>query len=125
MRVIRGDEVPETERGGNRMAGLATPSRGAAEVMVWRTRVAPGGGPPPHKHDHEEVCVVLTGTGIVREDGGAEERFGPGDTIIARLGKVHEIVADEGVTVEWIAALPAGTKTFRPDGSELEIPWAD
>ena len=124
MPVIRGGEIDAHERGGNRMSGLATPTRGAAEVMVWRTVVAPGGGPPPHSHDHEEICVVLRGTGVVREQDGPEERFAAGDVIVAPARTVHEVRADEGVECEWIAALPAGTKTFRPDGSELEIPWA-
>jgi quercetin dioxygenase-like cupin family protein len=125
LAVIRRGEIAEHERGGNRMSGLATPTRGADEVMVWRTVVAPGGGPPPHSHDHEEICVVLRGTGVVREHGGAEERFGPGDVIVAPARTVHEVHADDGVECEWIAALPTGTKTFRPDGSELEIPWAE
>ena len=77
-------DVPAFERFGNFMQGLATPSRGSADVMVWRTRVAPGGGPPVHKHDR-----------------------------------------DEGVAVEWIACMPSGTKTFRPDGEQLPTPWAE
>jgi quercetin dioxygenase-like cupin family protein len=125
MAVVRAGEIREFERAGNRMAGLATGSRGARELMVWRTRVAPGGGPPPHRHDHEEICVVLSGSGTVREGAGDAVRFSAGDTIIAPAGSVHEIVADKGVAVEWIAALPLGTRTFRPDGSELEIPWAE
>ena len=124
MPVIRGSEISHTERGNNRMSGLATPSRGAREVMVWRTICAPGGGPPPHSHDGEEICVVLRGSGIVRKDGGEPERFEAGDVIVAHRETLHEIVADDGVECEWIAALPAGTRTFRADGSELEIPWA-
>jgi quercetin dioxygenase-like cupin family protein len=125
MPIIRGDAVLAHERGGNRMSGLATPSLGAVELMVWRTVVTPGGGPPPHSHDREEICVVLRGTGVVRERDGAEDRFGPGDVIVAPSGTVHEVRADDGVECEWIAALPAGTRTFRSDGSELEIPWAE
>ena len=45
MPLFRDDEIPAFERFGNFMQGLATPSRGAGEVMVWRTKVAPGGGP--------------------------------------------------------------------------------
>jgi quercetin dioxygenase-like cupin family protein len=124
VRVIPAADIVEHERGGNRMSGLATPSRGAAELMVWRTVLAPGGAPPPHSHDHEEICVVLRGTGVVREPGSRESRFGPGDVIVAPAGAVHEVRADDGVECEWVAALPAGTRTFRADGSELEIPWA-
>jgi hypothetical protein len=38
---------------------------------------------------------------------------------------VHELKADADVAVEWIACMPTGTKTFRPDGEELPTPWAE
>jgi quercetin dioxygenase-like cupin family protein len=125
MPIVRDADLPAFERMGNSMQGLSTPSRGAEEVMVWRTRVAPGGGPPEHKHDHEEVVVIVAGTGRLVEEDGTEYAFGPGDTIHAPAGSVHELRADEGVAVEWIACMPVGTKTLRPDGSELTTPWAD
>lgn len=125
MSLSHDSDVPAFERFGNFMQGLATPSRGATEVMVWRTRVAPGGGPPVHKHDHEEVVVIVSGTGTFVEEDGAVQHFGPGDTLFAPSGSVHELKADEGVAVEWIACMPTGTKTFKADGEELPTPWAE
>lgn len=125
MPLSHDSDIPPFERFGNRMQGLATPSRGASEVMVWRTRVAPGGGPPVHTHDHEEVVVIISGTGSFREEDGSEHAFGPGDTLFAPAGVLHELRADEGVAVEWIACMPSGTKTFAEDGSELSTPWAE
>lgn len=107
------------------MQGLATPSRGASEVMVWRTRVTPGAGPPVHKHDHEEVVVIVSGTGTFVESDGVVHAFGPGDVLFAPAEEVHELRAAEGVAVEWIACMPTGTKTFKPDGTELPTPWAE
>jgi quercetin dioxygenase-like cupin family protein len=123
--LFRDDEIPAFERFGNFMQGLATPSRGVGEVMVWRTRVAPGGGPPVHMHDREEVVVILSGTGRFSEEDATEHAFGPGDTLFAPAGVVHELRADDGVAVEWIACMPAGTKTMTPDGGELTTPWAE
>lgn len=125
MPISRDADVAAHERFGNFMQGLATPSRGAHEVMVWRTRVAPGGGPPVHKHDHEEVVVIVAGTGTFVEEDGTVHAFGPGDTLFAPAGVVHELKADEGVAVEWIACMPSGTKTLKPDGEELTTPWAE
>lgn len=125
MPVARDADIPAFERFGNFMQGLATPRRGVVEVMVWRTRVAPGGGPPVHKHDHEEVVVVVSGTGTFVEEDGTVHPFGPGDTIFAPAHSVHELKADDGVAVEWIACMPSGTKTFKPDGEELTTPWAE
>jgi quercetin dioxygenase-like cupin family protein len=115
MPIARDADVPAFERFGNFMQGLATPSRGAREVMVWRTRVAPGGGPPVHKHDHEEVVVIVSGTGTFLEEDGTSQPFAPGDTLKAVAG----------VAVEWIACMPSGTKTFKPDGDELTTPWSE
>ena len=125
MPVSHDRDVPAFERFGNFMQGLATPSRGASEVMVWRTRVAPGGGPPVHTHDHEEVVVIVSGTGTFSEADGVKHAFGPGDVLFAAAGVVHELRADEGVAVEWIACMPSGTRTLTPDGDELPTPWAD
>ena len=125
MPIAHDADVPAFERFGNFMQGLATPSRGASEVMVWRTRVAPGGGPPVHKHDHEEVVVIVSGTGTFVEEDGTVHAYGPGDTLFAPAGVVHELKADDGVAVEWIACMPTGTKTFRPDGEELPTPWSE
>jgi|SRR5205809_252618 quercetin dioxygenase-like cupin family protein len=125
MPIVRASDITEFDRGGSRSAGLAAPSKGAREVMVWRTRCAPGGGPPPHRHDHEEVCVILAGSGELREEGGEYERFETGDVVIASAGTVHEVRADAETGCEWIAALPAGTRTWRADGTELQIPWAE
>ena len=94
MPISRDADVAAHERFGNFMQGLATPSRGAHEVMVWRTRVAPGGGPPVHKHDHEEVVVIVSGTGTFEEADGTVQPFGPGDTLLAPAGTVHELIAD-------------------------------
>jgi quercetin dioxygenase-like cupin family protein len=125
MSVSRDADVPRFERFGNFMQGLATPSKGSSEVMVWRTRVAPGGGPPVHKHDHDEVVVIVSGTGTFVEPDGSRHAFGPGDTLFARAGEVHELRADEGVEAEWIACMASGTKTMKPDGEILSTPWAE
>ena len=55
MPLFRDDEIPAFERFGNFMQGLATPSRGAGEVMVWRTKVAPGGGPPGRSRQEWDI----------------------------------------------------------------------
>lgn len=125
MPIAHDDDLPAFERFGNFMQGLATPSRGASEVMVWRTRVTAGGGPPVHKHDHEEVVVIVSGTGSFVEADGSVHHFEPGDTIFAPAGVVHELKADPDVAVEWIACMPTGTKTFREDGEELPTPWSE
>src|SRR6516164_10532785 len=114
MAVIRGSEYKEFELMGNHMRGLATRGRGAQEVAVWRGRTDPGAATPPHKHDHEEVLVILSGSGKVKIQGD-QVLVSSGDVVIVPPRTHHELAADEqGEGLDAIAVLPAGTKNNIP-----------
>jgi len=124
MAVIRSSEYTEFELMGNHMLGLATLSRGAKEVAVWRGRTEPGAKTPLHYHDHEEVIVILSGSGKVKVEED-EVAVSSGDVAIVPPHVRHELSADEGGEgIDAIAVLLAGTKTYLPDGQELDLPWA-
>jgi quercetin dioxygenase-like cupin family protein len=56
---------------------------------------------------------------------GDEVAVSTGDFAILPPLRHHELAADEqGEGLDAIAALPAGTKTYLPNGEELELPWA-
>ncbi len=125
MGVVRAADVPEFELMGNHMRGLATPSRGAAEVAVRRGVTEPGATTPPHTHDHEEVLVVHAGSGSASMDGEQVE-VSPGDVPIVPPNKLHQLLGPaEGEPLDAIAVMPIGTRTFLPDGEELQAPWAE
>jgi len=105
---------------GNHMAGLATPTRRAEQVEVWRARMDAGSATPPHQHDYEEVVVVLSGRGRARV-GDEEVSFQAGDTLILPPGKVHQIFSD--TESESIAAMPRRSTIRTPSGDVLELPW--
>ena len=114
MAVIRGSEYKEFELMGNHMLGLATRGRGAQEVPVWRGRSDPGAATPPHYHDHEEVLVILSGSGKVKIQGD-QVLVSSGDVVIVPPRTHHELAADEqGEGLDAIAVLPAGTKNNIP-----------
>ena len=115
----RDDERPVTLMG-NHIAGLSTPSRGAAQVEMWRTVADAGSATPPHRHDTEEVVVVLRGTGRARIDD-VEVRYQPGDTLILPAGRLHQLFADSDG--EYLAAMPLGSTVIAPDGEVMELPW--
>jgi quercetin dioxygenase-like cupin family protein len=107
------------------MRGLATPRRGAAEVAVWRGVTDPGASTPPHTHDHEEVLVVLSGSGSASMEGERVE-LAPGDVVIVPARKLHQLFGPAaGEPLDAIAVMPLGTRTFLPDGEELQAPWAE
>lgn len=125
MGVVREADIPEFELMGNHMRGLATPSRGAAEVAVWRGITEPGATTPPHTHDHEEVLVVLAGSGSASMDGEQVD-VSPGDVLIVPPNKLHQLFGPaDGEPLDAIAVMPIGTRTFLPDGEELQAPWAE
>ncbi len=105
---------------GNHMIGLATPSRGAHAVEVWRGRMDAGAATPPHTHDHEEVVVFLRGNGRAVVDG-RQVRYQSGDTVILPGGKVHQIFAES--ETELVSAMPLATPIRTPAGDALELPW--
>jgi quercetin dioxygenase-like cupin family protein len=125
MGVVRAADIPEFELMGNHMRGLATPSRGAAEVAVWRGVTEAGATTPPHTHDHEEVLVVLAGSGSASMDGEQIE-VSLGDVLIVPSNKLHQLFGPpHGEPLDAIAVMPIGTRTFLPDGEELQAPWAE
>jgi len=123
-RSSAGTDLKKFEIMGNHMTGLATASRGATEIAVWRGITDPGAGTPPHTHDHEEVLVVLAGSATLTIDG-QELSLGPGDTAIAPARVRHRFVNTGSGPLDVLAAMPLGTRTFLPDGEELHAPWGE
>ena len=118
--IYHRDQDETYELQGNHMSGLATPSRGAESVEVWRGKMDAGAATPPHRHEHEEVVVILSGHGHAVVDG-RDVRYQPGDTVILPAGKVHQIFAESAT--DMVAAMPIGTPIHTPDGAPLELPW--
>jgi quercetin dioxygenase-like cupin family protein len=120
MAIYHRAEEQEFLLAGNHMTGLATPSRDAASVEVWRARMDAGSATPPHQHDEEEVVVILSGRGRARV-GDEEVSFQAGDTLILPPGKVHQIFSE--TESESIAAMPRCSTIRTPFGEVMELPW--
>lgn len=124
MPVVSGREIAEFEVDGIRTCGLATPSRGAVEIMLWRNRAAPGSVCPAARRDHEEVVAVLAGAGTLRE-GGLELPFEVGDVLIIPAHVVCQIVpAGGGEPLDCVLAMPSATRHFTTLGTVMRLPWA-
>jgi mannose-6-phosphate isomerase-like protein (cupin superfamily) len=102
---------------------LAGREQGLARLSVWRQSMAPGSATPPHRHDCEEVVLVLEGSGEVHI-GGKVLAFGPDSTLVLPPDVPHQIFSTGSVpliTVAAFSATPVGT--FLPDGEPLALPW--
>ena len=65
------------------------------QVEVWQQAFAPQAGTPIHRHDCEEVFVVLAGSGTlrVRDAAGADVRalrFRANSTLVVQPNFVHQ-----------------------------------
>ncbi|HZS04277.1 MAG TPA: cupin domain-containing protein [Blastocatellia bacterium] len=123
MPVINNSKVEKFELPGIVHQTLAGRARGVENVEVWIERVQPGAGTPVHRHDCEEIVVVLRGSGHVIFDGKSTD-FGPNSTIIAPPGVVHQIINtgdEEMLLVAAFGRTPVGI--FTEDGEPLPVPW--
>ena len=59
MHIINRTDAPTFDAGGTAVTAYAAPSRGAAEVSLWRLELAPGSTSPLHHMDREEVFLGL------------------------------------------------------------------
>jgi mannose-6-phosphate isomerase-like protein (cupin superfamily) len=116
--------LPQSTLPGIAHRTLARHGDGLDAMSVWKQTMAPGAGTPPHRHECDEVVVVLTGSGTLLIDGQALP-FTAGDTLLLPAERDHQIVntGDRPLaTVATFAASPVVTAS--PDGKLIDLPWA-
>lgn len=84
-------------------------------------RVPPGTAPYPfHSHSLQwEFYHVISGTGIVRHDGGSEP-IRAGDAFLFKPGEAHQLINDgtADLCVYVVADNPTGESTHYPDSGK-------
>ncbi|HZM35894.1 MAG TPA: cupin domain-containing protein [Burkholderiales bacterium] len=102
---------------------VAGRDQGLAGLSVWRQSMAPGSATPPHRHDCEEVVLVLEGAGEVHIEGKVLA-FGPDTTLVLPPHVPHQIFNTGSVPLELVAAFSATpVGTFLPGGEPIALPW--
>ncbi|MDR2529179.1 MAG: cupin domain-containing protein [Synergistaceae bacterium] len=67
------------------------PMENPVREIAWLT-LKPGDSIGFHKHEvNEDVYIVVSGTGVFKNNDGTEHEVGPGDITIARLGQSHAL----------------------------------
>ena len=121
MPIITPEDAPTFDAGGATITGLASPSRGAADVATWRVRFDAGHESPKHSLDREETFVVLSGA-ITARYQDREETAPAGGALIVAPGEEFSLVALDG-PAEAVCMLPVGgTALF--NGQRIVPPWA-
>ena len=102
---------------------LASQAHGVKGMEVWRQTVAPGAGTPVHRHNCEEIIVVLHGSGHLTIAGEALS-FGPNSTIIVPPDVVHQLVnsgTEELLLISALGMSPVEVRTA--EGEPIPLPW--
>ena len=123
MHVIDNATIAPTGLPGITHRTLASGADGLRSLSVWLQTMEPGAATPPHRHDCDEVVVILAGRGELHV-GGKVQAFGPQQTIVLPADVDHRIVnsGDEPLlTLAAFAATPVGV--VLPDGTPFTLPW--
>jgi len=108
------DEAPALAVVGEAMRPLVTAS-GGARLEVFETSGPADVGPPPHRHDWDEVYVVLEGA-LEVFDGATWERVGPGQVVHISAGDVHgyrnAVDGTRFLTITGAGPSPGGASAF-------------
>lgn len=102
---------------------LAGPEHGLSQMEVWSQSIAAGAATPPHRHDCEEVVVIVGGQGLLLIDG-TEQPFRAGDTLVIPRNRDHQILNSSDGPLDLIAAFSmAPVQAVFPDGTAIDLPW--
>ncbi len=117
------DEAPRFQLPGLEFTGLASPSRGSADVCTWRLTLEPGlTSPEPHTLDRDEVFMVTRGAIRLSPDAAA---VSSGDVAVVRAGTPIQVANVGEGEAEVVVAIAAGFTAAAADGSAIGTPpWA-
>jgi quercetin dioxygenase-like cupin family protein len=124
MPVARSADNPAFDLQGNTIHGLAAPSSGCSETIMYRLTVPPGAETPAHEHDHEEVFHLASGALEARLGDGTEQ-VRAGDTVMIPPGVRHSVRSTGAEDAAMLCVMPAGTLFIKPDGSGAVPPWGE
>lgn len=100
------------------------PHPGATKGLeVWHQLIEPGAATPPHRHDCEEVVVLLKGRMLCIVEGVKQE-VGPHSTIIVPQNAWHvlEPLGDEPCELIGVLNM-APVEVFLPGDRPMSLPW--
>ena len=121
MPVIRFADAPRTENVQGRHVRHCARTLGSTEILMGRTTKDPGPCEPyVHKHDREDVIVMLRGSFTLRV-ADQDVTLHEGDTLIIPPDTVHTPVAAGPEGCELIGISVAGIRSFQPDGTEIGV----
>jgi len=125
MNLIARSSAPSFGADGATITGYAAPSRGAAEISLWRIELAPASSSPLHEMDVEEIFLGLEGEAMLIA-GDRQSTVRPGDCLIVPARTPFTMTAGAEQPFRAVACMTVGGKaTMLPDGPTFVPPWAE
>lgn len=121
MTATQGDENGQESHYvmGETLRPLLTNAMGSA-IEIFDTKGVPGGGPPPHKHQWEEIYVVLSGRMDVLVDGQTKH-LGPGDFAHVPANTPHGYTTLDHTHFLTIVSKGNAAKFFKEVANEVQM----
>jgi len=102
---------------------LAGKKDGLKNFEIWRQTIKAGANTPVHRHECEEVLVILKGEGVCRSET-KEHHFKEDDTVIIPKNVVHQICNTGPTDLHLLATLAmAPVKVKTEIGEMMPLPW--
>ena len=123
MHVNNNSGIPKHNLPGLEHQTLAGRQDGLHSVEIWRQTIDARASTPVHRHDCEEVIVILKGQGCCRFED-REVAFGADQTLVIPRNVVHQIcnTGDEDLyIIATLAMAPVAVETG--DGAPMALPW--
>jgi quercetin dioxygenase-like cupin family protein len=106
------DSLPHVGLVGDTYTILVSGEDTAGRYTLIDMHIPPGGGPPPHRHDFEELFSVLEGE-IEATFRGQKLRLGPGETINIPANAPHSFTNSGSAPARLLClCTPAGQEQF-------------
>jgi quercetin dioxygenase-like cupin family protein len=99
------DEVGEVGASGLTVRWVISEKDGAPNFSMRVFEVAPGGYSPYHSHPWEHEVFILTGNGVVVQEGDTVPLF-RGDVLFIPPGETHQLKNNSDETLEFICLIP-------------------
>lgn len=123
MSVIRNELLPRFSLPGLQHQTVAGPEHGLRTLEMWVQHIAPGTGTPVHRHNCEEVILVLRGSGRLHLSG-EDLDFSANTTLQIPPDAVHQIINTGSEEMFLVAALgQAPVRVYTADHQPIPLPW--
>ena len=120
--VIPMEEVKIFKNNGNSIQGIATPGKGAKEIEVWKSSVAPGKSTVLHSHESEEIFVIFKGEGEALI-GDTTIKFKAPAVLIAPANLEHQFKNTGEEPTDHLVIIRANSKIYDTEQNLLLLPW--